>query len=601
MLLLVARSTPLALPKPRAAALTLAVLALACATPRLCAQPDEKKEKDAPPPVKLGLSLNDPKACQGYTLLSPMNSTKTYLIDMQGKVVRTWEAEGSPACMAYLLENGNLLRPCTKRGQQPFQGGPGAGGKVQEFTWDGTLVWDYTFANDKQQPHHDAIKLPNGNVLMIVQDKKTGQEAIAAGRRPQSVGSTLLPDALAEIKPTGKTTGEVVWEWHLWDHLLQDLDSTKTNYGNVKEHPELVDINYGQDVVGAIAAKKGGLDKLKTIGYVGGNTGKKGPNPDWTHFNAVAYNPDLDQIVVSVHAFSEIWVIDHSTSTSEAAGRSGGKSGKGGDLLYRWGNPRAYRAGTAKDQRLFAQHNAHWIPKGLPGAGHLLVFNNGGRRPDGNYSSVDEIVPPADAKGRYALKAGTSYGPDKAAWSYMAPNKSDFYAMLISGAQRLPNGNTLICSGTNGTVFEVTPDKETVWKYVNPVKDNRRPGGFGPPPQAGQILPTFLQDMLNLSAEQKKQLDKLQKETDKSLAKILTKEQMKELKAMGQGFPPGGPGGFGPPGGIGRPGRGGFGGPGGSSLFRSYRYTATYPGLVGRDLTPGKTIEELQPKDRGPK
>src|SRR5436305_14378831 len=154
----------------------------------------------------------------------------------------------------------------------------------------------------------------------------------------------LLPDSLVEIKKTGKTTGEVVWEWHLWDHLVQDFDKDKPNFGKIAEHPELVDINFGQDVLGAFAGKKDGLDKLKGIGYVGNAPAKggKGASADWTHCNGVSYNADLDQVIVSVHAFSEFWIIDHSTTTSDAAGHKGGKRGKGGDLLYRWGNPRAY-------------------------------------------------------------------------------------------------------------------------------------------------------------------------------------------------------------------------------------------------------------------
>ena len=208
---------------------------------------------------------------------------------------------------------------------------------------------------------------------MIAWDKKTTEDATAAGRRPESVPNGLMVDSLVEIKPTGKTTGQVVWEWHLWDHLIQDHDKTKTNYGTVSAHPELVDVNFGQDVVGAIAATPDGANNLRSIGYVGNTPnppngrGPGGPgrgNPDWTHINSVAYNADLDQIVVSVHNFSEIWIIDHSTTTAEAASHKGGTSGKGGDLLYRWGNPRAYRAGTNVDQRLFAQHNASWIPKG---------------------------------------------------------------------------------------------------------------------------------------------------------------------------------------------------------------------------------------------
>jgi hypothetical protein len=655
--------------------------------------PQGKEDKAKELAVKLGLSINDPRAYQGYTLLAPLKSTKTYLITMDGKVVRTWEATCNPALFPYLLENGHLLR-AGDLGEETkaFKGGPGTGGRVQEFTWEGELVWDFKLYNDKQLPHHDITRLPNGNVLLIVSDKRTPAEAIASGRRPGSVSTHLLSDSLVEVRPTGKTTGEVVWEWRLWDHLVQDHDRDKANFGKVAEHPELVDINFGQDVVGQFAAKKGGADKLKGIGYVGNTSpkGKGGANADWTHFNGVAYNADLDQVVVSVHAFSELWIIDHSTTTAEAASHKGGRSGKGGDLLYRWGNPRAYAAGTKANQKLFAQHNAHWIAKGLPGEGHLLVFNNGGGRPDGSYSSVDELVLPVDSRGQFALKMGAAYGPEEAVWSYSAPKKTDFYSSFISGAQRLPNGNTLICSGANGTIVEVTPEKETVWKYINPVKDppgfpgkgpagkgpggkgrgdrgpgDKGPGGFGGPPQPGQILPGFLQDRMKLTDDQKKQLAEFQMKVTDKLDKILSEEQNKHLKDAKPGFGPGGfgalpkpgelmtpfiqaklkladdqkkrmeelqkevdgkldrlladeqkkqlkdirAGGFGPgmfggpPGGPGGPG--GFGPPGGGSLFRAARFGPNYPGLAGRDLTPGKTVEALQPKEtkakeRGP-
>ncbi|HEV3117576.1 MAG TPA: aryl-sulfate sulfotransferase, partial [Gemmataceae bacterium] len=209
---------------------------------------------------------------------------------------------------------------------------------------------------------------------------------------------------------------------------------------------------------------------------------------DWTHTNSIDYNPELDQIMLSVPTFNEIWIIDHGTTTAEAAAHAGGKSGKGGDLLCRWGNPLAYRAGTAALQRLFGQHNAQWVPNGLPGAGHALVFNNGNGRPGGAASSVDEIVLPVDAKGSYALTPAAAYGPDTALWSYFAPKKADFHSGYISGAQRLANGNTLICSGASGIFFEVTADKEVVWKYVNPVRRLAGAGAPGPkggPPKGG--------------------------------------------------------------------------------------------------------------------
>ena len=99
------------------------------------------------------------------------------------------------------------------------------------------------------------------------------KEAVAAGRRPETVkDSHLQPDCLVEIKPTGKTTGEIVWEWRSWDHLIQDRDKTKPNYGNVSEHPELFDVNYihgEEDQVSKLMATKDGRDKLRSLGYVG--------------------------------------------------------------------------------------------------------------------------------------------------------------------------------------------------------------------------------------------------------------------------------------------------------------------------------------------
>jgi len=144
----------------------------------------DKVEPPKPPAVKLGLHVNDPKAFQGYTLFATQMSKITHLIDMQGRVVKTWETNCNPALTAYLLENGHLLRPGSLNGEEmSFGGGPGAGGRVQEFTWEGELVWDFKLFNNKQLPHHDITRLPNGNVLMIVWDKKTTEEAIAAGRK----------------------------------------------------------------------------------------------------------------------------------------------------------------------------------------------------------------------------------------------------------------------------------------------------------------------------------------------------------------------------------------------------------------------------------
>ena len=232
---------------------------------------------------------------------------------------------------------------------------------------------------------------------------------------------TCFPIRLWRWKPVGTNAGNIVWEWHVWDHLIQDFDLVQDNYDVVADHPELVDVN----------------------GWVEGN---KGIMPFWNHMNSIDYNADLDQIILSVRGNSELWVIDHSTSTAEAAGHSGGNSAKGGDLLYRWGNPITYDAGSEGDQMLFDQHDAQWIETGCPGAGNILIFNNGLSR---DYSSIDEIIPPVDAFGDYDLTVGSAYQPADLTWTYTADPPTSLYSEAISGTQRLPNGNTLICDGVS--------------------------------------------------------------------------------------------------------------------------------------------------------
>lgn len=359
-----------------------------------------------------------------------MQSKTTYLIDKDGTVNHTWSSSYTPGESVYMLDDGTILYT----GKLSFSGG-GAGGAVQRIAWDGSIIWDFTYYTSDYLSHHDIEPLPNGNILMIAWEYKTRNEAIAAGRDPNYLqGNTIKPDHVIEVEPTGPTGGDIVWEWHAWDHLIQDYDPSKDNYGVVADHPELIDINFGSN------------------------------KADWLHTNSIDYSEEFDQILVSVHNFNEIWVIDHSTTTAEAAGHTGGNSGKGGDILYRWGNPRAYRAGTTGDQKFYGQHDARWIELGCPGERNILVFNNGGGRPGPDYTSVDEIEPPVDSNGSYYLEPGSAYRPEEQIWIYDA----NFYAWFVGGAQRLPNGNTLICNGPAGKFLEVTPEKVIVWQYENP-------------------------------------------------------------------------------------------------------------------------------------
>jgi hypothetical protein len=365
----------------------------------------------------------------GQILFAPMDSWTTYLINNEGEVIHTWESTYFPGESAYLLEDGSLLRTI----KLSFAYG-GDGGGIQKFNWAGSLLWNYQYYTDDYLSHHDICPLKNGNVLMIAWEFKTIDMAIAAGRDPNKItGNKLMPDHIIEVKPTGPTTGDVVWEWHVWDHLIQDYDMTKENYGVVGDHPELIDLNYGYTTA------------------------------DWLHTNAIDYNEELDQILLTVRNFNEIWIIDHSTTTEEAASHTGGNSGKGGDLLYRWGNPQAYRAGGQSNQKFFLQHDASWVKPGYPGEGNIIVFNNGVGRPGGSITSIDEIIPPVDDNGTYYHEQGTAYGPSEQTWTYTC----DFFALIIGGVTRLPNGNTLICNGPGGRFFEVTPTGTTVWEYTN--------------------------------------------------------------------------------------------------------------------------------------
>lgn len=385
----------------------------------------------------VGLIQHDsPSLDDGYVLFAPIGSTSTYLIDKCGKQVKMWHDSYRPGQSFYLLPDGTLLRPANAN-NMTFDAG-GKGGIIEKIDWNENVTWTYTISDATSCQHHDVKALPNGNVLVIAWESKTNAEAIAAGRNPALAPVTLWSEQILEIQPVGTNGGNVVWEWHLWDHLVQDFDNTKSNYGAVASNPQLLDLNYSASA----------------------------DESDWIHMNSIDYNPALDQVLVSSHAMNEIWIIDHSTSTTEAASHTGGNSAKGGDILYRWGNPAAYGNGTSADQKLFGQHNASWIEDGLPYAGQIMVFNNGLNRPGGNYSTAEIIAPPVSG---FGYTATLPYLPAASSWSYNAGNPYNYYAQNISSAQMLSNGNVLLCNGPAGIFTEIDNSETTVWKYVNPV------------------------------------------------------------------------------------------------------------------------------------
>lgn len=373
----------------------------------------------------------------GYTLFAPMASTDTFLIDEAGDMVHRWPSAYRPGLAVYLLEDGSLLRTENSLPMgtpNRFDAG-GAAGRIERIDWDGNVVWSFDLLSDEMRTHHDIEPLPNGNLLAIAWEAISEDEAESLGRATDRVDSVgLFSEVVLEIEPTGAEGGNIVWEWHARDH-----------FGSGRFR---IDVN-------------------------GGPSGS-----DFIHLNSVDYDAELDQILLSSHGFSEIWVVDHSTTTASAATSVGGDRGHGGDLLYRWGNPASYGGGTAADARFFAQHDARWVAR-PDGGRSVTVFNNGLRRPEGNYSSVDEIVLPLDSSGDYAF-AGTSYEPVALASSYVADDPTSFYAQNISGAERLPNGNTLICAGTTGVIFEISSSFATVFRYEMPA--------FGATPAASLVF-----------------------------------------------------------------------------------------------------------------
>ncbi|MCA9279873.1 MAG: aryl-sulfate sulfotransferase [Phycisphaeraceae bacterium] len=355
-----------------------------------------------------------------WTLYAPFQgSTSTYLIDLAGNNVHTWSSNFAPGIAVYLLDDGALMRTCNDQTVSNFGGG-GRGGRIQKIAWDGTIEWNYVAAGPNYVQHHDIEILPNGNVLVMAWERFTGAEAVAMGRDPAHAGPWVWSELIYEIEPTGPTTGDIVWEWHVWDHLVQNLDPTKPNYGNPADHPGRIDINFGPS------------------------------DSDWLHWNAIDYNAELDQIVVSSRTWSEIWILSH-------------EKGHSGDLVYRWGNPRAYGRGTQADQMLFGQHDPEWIPDGLPGEGNITIFNNGDGR---GYSSVVELDTGVNPDGTYTLPAVGGYGPSGFVWECDALSGQSFFSLIMSGLQRMPNGNSLVCPATAGTFIEIDANCNVQWSFA---------------------------------------------------------------------------------------------------------------------------------------
>jgi len=380
----------------------------------------------------VGIIMNTENAFNGYTLFNagPRASGgfggngAAYLINNCGEIINFWLSDYNAGLSCYLDYSGNLVRPIQNRENNTI-GGPGGGGGVEMQDWDGNVIWlfDYNESNQYFQ-HHDIEPLPNGNVLLIAWEKFSAEEMENYGRT-----GSLVTEHIVEVKPTGPTSGEIVWEWHLIDHTVQHYDNSLENYGVIADNPQLLDITLG--------------------------------NPsDHIHLNSIDYLEEFDLILLSSRFMSEIYVIDHSTTTEEAASYNGGNYNKGGDLLYRWGNPKNYNKGTNSDQKLRSQHGAHWVPGDYNNGKPLIsIFNNN----NSSASFLVAIEPAITANGNFLYDAEIGFDNTKEVLRQIVSS-----APTGSSCAGLPNGNFLYSINRTGEIGEVDSTGDVVWEYIIP-------------------------------------------------------------------------------------------------------------------------------------
>ena len=393
----------------------------------------------------IGLLYHDLDQVQdGYTLFNPENQATVYLINNCGEIVHVWLIDDVriPGKEQYLDTFGRLyLASAQPAFQSASFGTGGAGGVVEIISWEGDVEYRKVLADSLVRQHHDIHIMPNGNILAIVWQNVSLNEAASFGfdtlSNPQ-IG--FWPDKIIEIDPT---IDSIVWEWDSMDHMVQNINAEFQNFGIINEHPELIDINY--------------------IDFAFGRQ-------DVHHINSIDYNPDLDQVLLSVRNFNEVWIIDHSTTTQEASTHSGGSSGKGGDLLYRWGNPAAYNFGGVAEQMLFRQHDASWIDKiNHPFDGGILCYNNF-IAPELSLGNI--FMPEIDmVSGVYTRDENDLFLPVIFADTINHPEIEKTFSTAASSIQLQPNGNFMMCAGRQGRIFEVTNDGELVWEYLVPMRN----------------------------------------------------------------------------------------------------------------------------------
>jgi hypothetical protein len=384
--------------------------------------------------LSTGLTFSKPALAYHTYILIDGRDGKSHLIGMKGEEVKTWNYAGFPSLMIDPKLIGGKLGHVLI--QKEGMGGHGPdifrNKTVAELDWDGNVMWEW----GEQAPggaasqNHDIARLPNGNTLLV----STILHAI-----PGFDAATVPDQCIYEVS----RAGEIVWKWTSSEHLDEMGFSADG----------LAMIHRGFSISGA---QSGFL--------VINNMKPLGPNR-WFRGGDTRFHPD--NIVIDSREGNFIAIIEK--ASGKIVWRIGPYYPDTGQPPYR----REYNHDVPRPvDQLAGQHDANMIAEGLPGGGNLLVFDNQGAAgfPPAYISSVvGSRVLEIDPVKMEIVWHYDAEDSDQAPWT--------FYSSFISSARRLPNGNTLICEGMTGRIFQVTPKGEIVWEYVSPFYGRRAFGG----------------------------------------------------------------------------------------------------------------------------
>jgi len=363
-----------------------------------------------------GVTIHYPDKAHPTLVLFDGRDGKSHLIDMNGNEVRSWPYSAFPAEMIDpALTGGGTAHVFVQKEPDVFDNET-----LLELDWDGSVVWQWgpEAPGGRAWQAWDQARLPNGNTLIFSIVERTVESLSPDPIRDQ---------VIYEVAPDGT----LAWTWSSADHLdqfgLSDAARAMVTDKRSRGRPTLLTLN---------------------------NMSPLGPN---RRFRDGDTRFDPANIMIDSREVNFIAIIERAT----------------GDVVWRLGpgypadydfSKKTFRGPLPRPiDTISGQHDAHIIPDGLPGAGNLLLFDNQGSAGMPPVylefmqgSRVLEIDPlTEEIVWQYDGAAG---GRDY--WS--------FFSCFISSARRLANGNTLICEGMHGRVFQVTPDGETVWEYMNP-------------------------------------------------------------------------------------------------------------------------------------